>query len=163
MSSEVISLYPKDEEKPILQLVTYNKRGMAEDFEEVQEIIKVTRRHFKKGEFFLQTFSLEDLIIERDYSKTELKTLIALKRRLDFNNRIKGFRQVDLAEEIGTTQPNVSSALKRLLKDEIIYRDGVDYYFSDEYIKYAGDETPRRPRGRPKKSDKLVFVRQTRK
>jgi len=159
----VISLYPKDEEKHTLQLVTYSEQGMAEDFEEVQEIIKVTKRHFRKGEFYMQTFSLDELILDEDYSKTELKTLVALKRRLDFNNRIKGFRQTDLAEEIGSSQPRVSGALKRLEKDGIIYRDGVDYYFSDGYIKYAGDSKPRRSRGRPKKSNKPVLVYPTHK
>ena len=128
------------------QLYIYNEKEELEDIQEVQTIVKIQKRHFNKGEFYMQTFSLDDLIMEKDYSKPELKTLIALKRRLDFNNRIKGFRQTDLAKEIGSSQPRVSSALKRLEKDGIIKRDGIDYYFSDKYIKFAGDENPKRKR-----------------
>ena len=88
----------------------------------------------------MQTFALDDLVMEGKYSSYELKTLIVLKRRIDFNNRIKGFRQADLAKEIGSSQSRVSNALKRLIADGIIRRDGIDYYFTDTYIKYAGDD-----------------------
>lgn len=102
--------------------------------------MQVSKRHFRKGTFYMQTFSLDTLIISKKYNITELRTLIALKSRLDFNNRIKGFKQSDLADEINSSQPRISQALKKLEKDEIIYKDGVDYYFSDVYIKGSGDD-----------------------
>jgi DNA-binding MarR family transcriptional regulator len=121
------------------ELITYNEDDAQVNSEEVQVLIKTEKRHFKKGEFFLMTYKLDDLVMEKKYNVTELRTLIALRRRLDFNNRIKGFRQSDLAKEIGTGQPNVSKALKTLERDCIIRKEGVDYYFSDTYIKGAGD------------------------
>ena len=153
-------MYPKKGEKkptPTQFLLTYNE-GEEEKIEEIQEIVKVTKRHFKKGEFFMQAFTLNALVMERDYKLLDLKVLFTLESWLDYNNRIQSFRQIDVAEEIGSSQSNVSKSINKLLKDGIIYRDGVDYYFSDEYIKYAGDNTPRRPRGRPRKSNKPVLV-----
>lgn len=87
----------------------------------------------------MQTFALDYLIMEKNYNSVELKTLISLKRRLDFNNRIKAFKQTDIAKEINSSQANVSRALKKLENDKIIYKDGLDYYFNTNYIKYAGD------------------------
>jgi len=55
-------------------------------------------------------------------------------------NRIKTFTQVKIAEEINSSQSNVSKALKKLEKDGIIYKDDLDFYFSDKYIKYSGDD-----------------------
>ena len=102
-------------------------------------LIPSSKRHFKKGEFYMQTFALDYLIMEKNYNSVELKTLISLKRRLDFNNRIKAFKQIDIAKEINSSQANVSRALKKLENDKIIYKDGLDYYFNTDYIKYAGD------------------------
>ena len=119
-------------------LVKYNEKGQAENYQDVEILIKGAQRHFKKGEFYMQTFELDYLIMEKDYNVTDLKVLIALKRRLDFNNRIKTFRQVDIANEINSKQPNVSKSLKKLEDDKIILKDGLDYYFSDKYIKFAG-------------------------
>jgi DNA-binding MarR family transcriptional regulator len=87
--------------------------------------------------------SLDDLIINEGYSMPEIKTLISLQRRLDINNRIKAFKQADLAEEIDSSQFNVSRALKRLEKDGVIIRNGLGYYFSEKYIKYPCDEKPK--------------------
>jgi hypothetical protein len=120
-------------------LFSYDEKGEIKDFQEVQVITKVEKRHFKKGEFYMQTFSLDDLILEKKYTVVELRTLIALKRRLDFNNRIKGFKQSTIANEIGSSQANVSRAIKKLLNDKIIEINDEDYYFTNTYIKGAGD------------------------
>lgn len=106
--------------------------------ENVIEIIKVEKRHFKKGEFYMETFKFDQLILEKKYNIVDLKLILILKTRLDFNNRIKGFKQQDLAEEIGSSQANISRSLRKLLKDGVIFKDGQDYYFSDTYIKGAG-------------------------
>jgi DNA-binding MarR family transcriptional regulator len=111
------------------------------DLEVVKTFSQVHKRHFKKGEFFMQSFAFDHLIMERGYNLNDLRLIIALRRRLDFNNRIQTFRQFEIAEELKTGQSNISRAMKKLLNDEVIYKDGHDYYFSDKYIKGAGDRS----------------------
>lgn len=60
-------------------------------------------------------------------------------KNLDFNNRIQSFTQKDIADYIGSTQPKVSNALKKLQENKVIYKKENDYYFSDKFIKYAGN------------------------
>ena len=130
-------MYHKDKKNETL--IIFDEKTKATTYEDVKTIIKVEKRHFKKGEFFMQSFSLENLILEKKYTITELRVLFLLKKRLDFNNRIKGFKQIDLASEIGTSQGNISRAIKRLENDLIIKRDGIDFYFNDIYIKGSGN------------------------
>lgn len=131
-------MYSKDKQNQ--SIITYDADGQPQNIEQVQQIIKVEKRHFKKGEFFMQSFELERLIMQENYTITELKVLFSLKNRLDFNNRIKSFRQVDIAKSIGSSQPNVSKAIKKLESDKIIVKDGLDYYFNDTFIKGAGSK-----------------------
>lgn len=129
--------YKKDDSQILIKQDYQNNKSTVED---VTEIIKIQKRHFKKGEFFMQSISLEHLILEKKYTITELRVLFSLKNRIDFNNRIKGFRQTEIAKEINSSQANVSRAIKKLEKDYIIKKDGLDYYFNDKYIKFAGNE-----------------------
>lgn len=85
----------------------------------------------------MQSFELESLI--RNYNLTEIKVLSALKDRLDFNNRIKTFKQAEIATEIGYSQSNVSRAIKKLKNDNILVKDGLKYYFNEKFIKDTGD------------------------
>jgi len=124
--------------------VTYNADGQAEDFQDIQEIVKIEKRHFKKGAFFMQAFTLANLILENEYGMPELKTLVALQTRLDFNNRIRTFTQTEIAKEIKSSQPRVSKAIQKLEVDGIIEKDGLEWYFSDKYIKGAGDNKQKR-------------------
>lgn len=135
-------MYQKNEKSQ--SLVTYNENGGAEETQDVQQIIKIEKRHFKKGEFFMQAFTLANLILEKEYGMPELKTLVALQTRLDFNNRIKTFTQTEIAKEIKSNQANVSRAIKKLEEDGIIKKDGLEWYFSDKYIKGAGDNKQKR-------------------
>jgi len=135
-------LYIKNDKNETL--ITCDKHGDIEEVQDVQTIVKVTKRHYKKGEFYMHTLALDELTLEKRYNITELRTLIALKIRLDYNNRIQSFRQVDIAEEIGSSQAQVSRAMKRIIGDGIVYISGRDYYFSDKYIKGAGDSKPKR-------------------
>lgn len=126
--------------KNVKNLIGFDDKGNIDEIKEVTEIVKIEKRHFKKGEFFMVSFEFEKLLLEKNYGVIELKVLVALKCRLDFNNRIRQFTQKDIAQEIKSSQPNVSKALKRLEEDQIIYRDGLEYYFSDSYIKGAGNK-----------------------
>jgi DNA-binding MarR family transcriptional regulator len=81
----------------------------------------------------------DKLLLEKDYNLSTLKVLLALKARLDYNNRIKTFTQIEIAKEAKTSQSRVSPALTLLLEDHIIRKEGRDYYFVDNYIKGAGN------------------------
>jgi len=124
----------------IKNLISFDNKGNVEDIESINTYIKQEKRHFRKGEFYMQAFIFDDLIMDKNYNNVDLKLLVALKRRIDYNNRIKGFTQKMLAEEIKSSQANVSRSLKKLETDEIIYKDGLDLYFNDKYIKYSGDD-----------------------
>lgn len=131
-------MYHKNEE--ITNLITYDEKGNAINFEEVKEITKIQKRHFKKGEFLtMKKDFFSFLILESGYKFLEIKVLTYLIKNLDFNNRIQSFTQKDIANYIGSTQPKVSNALKKLEQNKVIYKKENDYYFSDKFIKYAGD------------------------
>jgi DNA-binding MarR family transcriptional regulator len=119
----------------------YNPENeLIENLEQVQVLCAVEKRHFRKGSFYMQTFSLDSLILDREYGLPEIKTLIALKKKLGFNNKIKPFTQEQVAKEVKSDQGNVSRAIKRLIADGIIYKGSdKEYIFSDEFIKGAGD------------------------
>lgn len=53
---------------------------------------------------------------------------------VEYDNRIKNYAQREISEMTGITQANISKATKELLEDGIIYKDGRDFYFNDEYI-----------------------------
>jgi len=104
----------------------------------------VKKRHFKKGEFYMQAKVFDSLLSEMiksgDFTMLDMRTLIAMKQRIDYNNRIKNFTQKEIAEEISSSQANVSRSIQLLLKHRIIIKDGLDMYFNANYIKYAGDD-----------------------
>lgn len=131
-------MYHKDKETTTL--TTYDEKGNAINFEEVKEITKIQKRHFKKGEFLtMKKDFFSFLILESGYKFLEIKVLTYLIKNLDFNNRIQSFTQKDIANYIGSTQPKVSNALKKLEENKVIYKKENDYYFSDKFIKYAGN------------------------
>lgn len=125
--------------KETKSLLSYNKKGKILNVEEISTYVKIKKRHFKKGEFYMVSFDLDRLILENNYGAPVIRVLLVLKTKLDFNNRIKTFRQADVAKEAKTSQANVSRALKQLEKDRVILRDGLDYYFNEKFIKGAGD------------------------
>lgn len=120
-------------------IYSFDDSGTLDEVQEVQQITKIQKRHFRKGAFFMTSFHFIDLALKKNYSPVTTKVLLALLQRLDYNNRIKGFKQVDIAKQIGSTQPNVSKAIKQLEQDNVIKLDGVEWFFNDEFIKGAGD------------------------
>ena len=101
--------------------------------------VKVQRLHYKKGEFYLTHLDMDRLILEKNYTGNTIKVLTKLKLKMGFNNKVEMFTQQELANELGTTQANVSRALKVLIDDRIIYKVNHNYVFNDKYIKTAGD------------------------
>jgi DNA-binding MarR family transcriptional regulator len=108
--------------------------------ENVQVVAKIPKYHFKKGRFFLMNKSFPTFLLEKNYTGLNYRVLFALLSKIDFNNRIKTFRQTELAEELKSKQSNISRALKQLEEDEIIEKKQHDYYFTDQFIKYAGNK-----------------------
>jgi hypothetical protein len=132
------------DEKKKTHIVTtvVDENGNIENIqrEEVELVVKLPKNIYRKGEYYLTRFRFWDFVAENDYSGTEIKVLVALFRRLDYNNRIATFYQKDVALEAKSSQANVSRALKKFLKDEILLIKGRDYYFSPRYIAGAGDK-----------------------
>lgn len=127
-------------EKITQSIVTYQNNS-AIDFKDVEILQKIQKRHFKKGEFYMQSFEFDKLVLAKKYSGLTIRVLTALKLRYDFNNYIKYFTQKMLASEINSTQPKISEALKILKEDEIIIFDEDKnlYYFNQKFFKGAGD------------------------
>ena len=129
------------QKKGIFELVEYDEKDNIKNEEKVQQIIKIEKRHFKKGEFFMMKKEfLMNLILKSNYNFLEIKVLAYMLKHLDFNNRIETFKQKDIAEEINSTQPRVSKAIKKLEEDRIIKKIGNDYYLNENLIKGAGDK-----------------------
>lgn len=109
--------------------------------EAVQVILPIQKRHFKKGEFItMRKDFLYDVIYDYNLKFLDLKVLSYFIKNIDFNNRIKTFNQTTVASDIQSTQQNVSKSIKNLIEKNIIYKHKLDYYFSDEFIKFAGDK-----------------------
>lgn len=122
-------------------LVNHDELGNIISADEVEILTKTTKRHFKKGEFVtMKKEFLYDVICKYDLKLLDLKILGFLIKTIDFNNRIKTFNQKKIAKEIGSSQPRVSESIKKLIEKNIIFKYELDYYFSDEFIKFAGDK-----------------------
>jgi DNA-binding MarR family transcriptional regulator len=130
-------------ESGVQTLFTENENGLT--VEAVETLVRVEKRHFRKGEFFTvsKNYSRKilELLVGGKITLTDVKVLLALENRIDYNNRIKGFKQIDISNEAKVTQANVSRALKKFRENKIIAREGVDYYFTEQYIKGAGDKS----------------------
>ena len=120
-------------------IISYNENGNIEDIQEVERITKIEKRHFRKGTFFTMNKLISKVVLQKKYTGETFRVLFLLLDMIDFNNRIQSFTQKDLAEKLNTSQPNISKALKVLSDDNIIYKKNRDWYFSDEFVKFAGD------------------------
>jgi len=120
-------------------ILTYDENGNIKSAEPMQEYIKVPKRHFPKGSFIVSTLEFYNFLADCDYNALTMKVLCSLVTRIDFNNRIRTFRQTELADKHGTSQANISRSLKKLQEDNIIELRDHDYYFSENFIRFAGD------------------------
>lgn len=127
-------------EKNKKDMISYDENGKIKDIKEVEEITKIQKRHFKKGTFFTMNKLISKIVLQKKYTGETFRVLFILLEMIDFNNRIKTFRQVDIADILKISQSNVSRALKVLKDDNIIYKQDHDWYFSDKFVKFAGDE-----------------------
>jgi len=97
-------------------------------------------KYFRKGEFSTMHQRLHKVLKDKkDYSNLTFRLLFELLDRIDFNNRIRTFRQAELANALEAHQPHVSNSLKVLENDEVIKKINHDYYFTPKFIRYVND------------------------
>ena len=96
--------------------------------------------YFKKGDFFTMSRLFAKMMMDKtEYNNLTFRLLFLLMNRIDFNNRIQSFSQAELAEELKARQPHVSTSLRVLIADNIVEKRGRDYYFTENFIRYASD------------------------
>lgn len=96
--------------------------------------------YFRKGSFFTMSRLFAKMMKDKtEYSNLTFRLLFLLMNRIDFNNRIQSFSQVELADELKARQPHVSKSLRVLLGDNVVEKRGRDYYFTENFIRYASD------------------------
>ena len=101
-----------------------------------------TSDYFRKGEFLTVHIRFSRMLLKKkEYGNLTFRLLFALTERIDFNNRIKTFRQSELAKILESHQPDISKSLKILEKDEVIKKSGHDYYFTPKFVRYVNDGT----------------------
>jgi len=101
---------------------------------------KDTSDYFKKGEFLTVHIRFSKMfMLKKDYGNLTFRVLFALIDRIEFNNRIRTFRQAELARIIDSHQPDVSKSLKVLENDKVIKKINHDYYFSPKFVRYISD------------------------
>lgn len=146
-SSQCIKYKRKKEVDVLDNITNYNaivkyddERDIVQE-EDVQIIMPISKRHFKKGAFItMRKEFLFDLIMQYELKFLDIKLLSYFIKTIEFNNRIKPFTQKLLAEKVQSTQQNMSKSIKTLENKNIIYKNGLEWYFSDEFIKFAGDK-----------------------
>jgi len=106
---------------------------------------------FREGGFLmLSQDRVMEIISEKRYTGDTLRVFLFFIAVTEYDNRIKGYTQKKIAEKIKITQSKVSSAMKMLIDDGIIYKDEDtrDYYFAGDllqkgtykYVKKIQDE-----------------------
>jgi DNA-binding MarR family transcriptional regulator len=99
-----------------------------------------TSDYFRKGEFLTVHIRVcKMLMTQKKYNALTFRVLFALMERIDFNNRIKTFRQVELADMLEAHQPKISASLKVLESDGVIKKSNHDYYFTPKFVRYVND------------------------
>jgi len=130
-------------ENGVTYVVEYDQEGQVKAKYEATLITNQPKKrtYYKKGTFFIMNIAFNEFISKKyhDYNKLTFGVINELFQKIEFNNRIEAFRQRDLAEKLKTSQSNVSRSLKALIDDNIIRREGVYYYFTEQFIKFAED------------------------
>jgi len=95
---------------------------------------------FMKGDFFTVHRRLCKILKKKkNYSNLTFRVLFELLERIDLDNRIKSFREAELAEILESHQPHINTALKVLREDEVIKKIKYDYYFTPKFVRYIND------------------------
>lgn len=102
-------------------------------------LISVPKRvnKFRKGGFLMiSQDKMQEIVTEKRYTGDTLRVLLFFITITEYDNRIRGYTQKKIAEKINITQSKVSSAIKCLIEDGIIYKDDEtrDFYFSNDLL-----------------------------
>jgi hypothetical protein len=122
-------------------LTVLDDDGNIVDERDVEILYGKTKTYYKKGTFFLMNKAFTKFMtMQMNYTNLTFRVLFELLDRIEFNNRIETFRQTELAEKLDSSQANISKHLKILIEDKVIEKRNHDYYFCDEFVKFAFDE-----------------------
>jgi DNA-binding MarR family transcriptional regulator len=117
----------------------------VKNLKNVDVLIGATKKHFEKGGFVVMSKSFVDYFLKTNDDNTveleltgfDMKLFFVLIQKSEANNRIKNFKQKELAEKLGTSVPNISISLKKLIEKKLILKIEHDYYLNDEIV-YTG-------------------------
>lgn len=99
---------------------------------------KQPNKFFGKGKFFTMSRLFASMMkTKKEYNNLTFRLLFELLERIEFDNRIRIFRQSELAEILDSQQSHVSVSLRLLIADNIIEKRGYEYYFTEEFVQYA--------------------------
>jgi len=70
----------------------------------------------------------------RRYTGEVASLLLFFMGVVEYDNRIKYHTQEEIADILKMARPNISKAIKVLVKDDVIRKIGRDYYWNEEYI-----------------------------
>ena len=112
-----------------------------------KEVFIKTKKHkinYKKGAFFVVNQEEIRKIIQdkKRYTGEVLRLLLFFMSIVEYDNRIKGYTQTQLAEIMGVKQPQISRAIRELQNAKIIIKDGRDYYFNPQFLTKGQWSTP---------------------
>lgn len=92
---------------------------------------------YREGRFLmLNQDKVLEIITEKRYTGDTLRVFLFFISITEYDNRIKGYTQKKISEKIKINQSKVSTAIKDLESDGIIFKDEEtrDYYFTDELL-----------------------------
>lgn len=120
-------------------LTVYDTDGNPVDERDVEILYGRRNTYYKKGSFFLMNKAFTKFMVtkRKEYNNLTVFLLFELLDRIEFNNKIGTFRQTKLAEKLETSQAHISRSLKTLLEDRIIEKREDDYYFTEDFVKFA--------------------------
>lgn len=100
-------------------------------------LIETKRKNlnYKKGLFFVvNQEKVQEILKNKKYKGESLRLLLFFMSIVEYDNRIKSYTQIQIAEKTAMKQPQISRAMKELESDGLIYKDGRDYYFNEDFL-----------------------------
>jgi len=96
-----------------------------------------TRIYREGGWLMLSQDKVLEIVTEKRYTGDTLRVLLFFISMTEYDNRIKNYTQKKIAEKIKINQSKVSSAIKILEADKIIFQpdeEVKEYYFSEQLL-----------------------------
>lgn len=102
--------------------------------------LSLSRNYFKPKESFCIAFTchLDALYEIPDIKNTDLRVFSKLATIMDFGNEVPSMTQKQLAELLGMKQSNLAASLKKLVKHDLVIKDGKKLTVNPKYY-YKGD------------------------